>query len=70
MLVELWVIMPKSGWPVWANFRQWMIVYFEGSVKITEVALLFPIAPVMYWFDKNCLGYILGDFIASSSRHL
>jgi hypothetical protein len=37
-----------------------------GSFLITEVAqilgLLFTVEKVMYYLDKNGLGYILGDF--------
>jgi hypothetical protein len=65
---------PKSGCPDWANFRPWAIFYFrQFFLKIREAAqtsglLLFTVK-VIQKFDKNGLGYNLGDIFTNTSGH-
>jgi hypothetical protein len=51
--------------PDWEKFAQWVIVYFGNAFIISEIAhifgLLFPQLRLYINFDKNVLGYILGN---------
>jgi hypothetical protein len=61
----------STGWPDWANFSPigWLFIF----LKITEVAqfldYFFSRKKLCINFDKNGLGYILGDFFTNSSGH-
>jgi hypothetical protein len=65
-----------ASWVTWLgefSYIGWLFFLWAIFWKITDEAHIFVIlAPSLSWCvnrDKNVLGYILGDFLASSSGH-